>query len=961
MASQKSVTIFLIALLSLSVIPLTSLIPANTLTAVHNTQFVRANTIVSDNAAGAPFFAPGPDLGITNWTHNQIENPDLEYWVNPLSPLYWNTYRTPIRYTWVATEPPFNVSQGTYSAAQETKSTSTTTGWSNLYQYGIGADMRNLSFRFDWLVSLMPDENYDQFMVYMSFSDNHYLYYYLAGGKLLSYSNSTTHGYYRSFGTINTWHTFSRNITADYLAIPGFPGTIAPGLSLNYIYFYIQAGSSTGNILRSFFDDVWLQNDTTTYIGGSIRNGDVEAGILDPWYSSGNSFESHISQSAIPHTGAYSCNLTSTSNGNTSYSSLSQSLNIRLSSDNPGRFSLWWHLTQDQVLFYDYAIITMYFTNFTDAFRLYFIISHGGPNFFTNATWDKYYFVDGFNTTGSWQHLQVNIWDTLSSAYGCTDALLDSFYITTFVTNDNSHIELLVDDVQMISRTVTVGDFEDQRDPGSYVYGFDNSIYYDITVTDQGYGGGKAANASLAPYGSSYPAQYLHRRPLNSSRETYLDLMWRIEELAYGSIGFYIRFWSNRYLWYIIGTTDWATLVNSSTNCYFNATGSGTIGSWIQLHRDLVHDYEAGFGTLPDDEMWFIGLNAVTGNAELEVLFDDIYIYDDPAPRLANHQRTPSIPVYNSDVQVDIDAEDQDLDIVQLTYRVDYGSWNHLTMTPQSGNTYRTIIPVQPYFSFVEYYIKANDTWGMSTIGQDGLVYYSYQVTDRTPPDVTGITQFPSVPSYLDLVNVSADCVDEVEALAGAYIYYRVDGGTWYFSLMYYITGNTYRGQIIYNPWNSVVEYYINVTDAKGNIRIADNGGSYYSYTVADPIDPELLIVAPSEGQQVSGIVNLEAVGIDPGSGIDRIEFAIDGTPLGIDTSEPYQYSWDSTFVTNGDHTITYTVYDNAGNFITDSITITVLNVLPPPPIPGFPVEALIFGLAAALGMILVLRRRRQH
>ncbi len=823
----------------------------------------RIPSLISSQVSGAisslevPLSTPGPDLAITNWTHNHIENPGLESWSSPVYPSMWATYRTNNRYFWIATEPPFNVSEGTYSAAQQTRSGTSTTGWSYYYQTALAADMQNLTLSFDWLVALMPDQNYDNFMVYARFSDNRYLYYYIAGANLLTPTNSSINGYYQSFGALNVWNHFYRNITADYLAIPGFPGTIAPALTISSVYFYLTAGAATHEWVRAFFDDVQLQDETVTYIGGTTRNGNLETGNFGSWANPASSEESYVSRSSTAHTGAFSGNLTAVSTGNMSLGQLYQFPRTRITSTNPGSFGVWWQLNQANVGYADYAVISFQFYNFTHYFRVWYILGCGGISVFSNTTVDHYLFIDGFNTTGSWQYLQRNLWQDMTSEFGSSDAVIDHMFFHVRANNPNSRVELLVDDLRLVTGAVNGADFEDQRDPGAPIYGWSNTYSPGVTVTDQGYGGGKAANCSILPFGSIHLEQPLHSRPLNGTRETYLDLMWRIEDFSEGEIMFHVRFDDNRILWYVLSTSNWGSLTNN-TDIYFNVTGSGSIGSWIQLHRDLVHDYEAAFASLPNVDMIELDFYADAGNAPLEVLFDDLYLYDDPAPLLSNPSHAPSPPDHNQAVQVDVDIVEQDLDIAYLIYRVNSGSFNFLMMTHHTGNTYRATIPGEPYNTIVEYFLQVNDTWGMTSTLQNGI--------------------------------------------------------------------------------------------------------TYFSYTVDDLSDPELSITAPSMGEEVSGIVDIDVTATDEASGMDRVEFALDGNVMNTDSSAPYSYAWDSTTVTDGDYSITITAYDNEGNDAVASISVTVNNAgtptPPPPPIPGFPFEAIVIGLVASIGGIFVIRRR---
>jgi hypothetical protein len=340
--------------------------------------------------------------------------------------------------------------------------------------------------------------------------------------------------------------------------------------------------------------------------------------------------------------------------------------------------------------------------------------------------------------------------------------------------------------------------------------------------------------------------------------------MWRLEDFALGRIWFDLEFTDNRHMIYVLGDSNWGGLSNNSI-AYFNVTGSGTLGTWQQMHRDLVHDYEAAFGSLPDVEIRSISFYAEAGNAPLEVLFDDLYLYDDPAPRLTNPMMPGPPPLHNDPVPLDVDAEDQDLDTVLLVYRINSGVYQFLPMALQTGNTYRATIPGQPYDTLVEYFFQANDTWGMSTVLQAGV--------------------------------------------------------------------------------------------------------NHYQYTVDEEINPDVTITTPTAGATVNDTIMISVTATDAESGLNRVEFDVDGSTLSTDTTAPYSYELDTTTLSEGSHTITATAYDNAGNQGTDSVTVTVQNqppTTPPPPppppaIPGFPLEALLLGLTGALGIILVIRRRKSH
>src|SRR5262249_39814098 len=89
-----------------------------------------------------------------------------------------------------------------------------------------------------------------------------------------------------------------------------------------------------------------------------------------------------------------------------------------------------------------------------------------------------------------------------------------------------------------------------------------------------------------------------------------------------------------------------------------------------------------------------------------------------------------------------------------------------------------------------------------------------------------------------------------------------------------------------------------------------------------DTTPPTTSITSPANGATVSGTVNVTATASD-NVGVTNVEFYIDSTLKGSDTTSPYNFSWDTTTYSNGSHTIFSRAYDAAGN-VGQSTTITV-------------------------------------
>ncbi len=94
----------------------------------------------------------------------------------------------------------------------------------------------------------------------------------------------------------------------------------------------------------------------------------------------------------------------------------------------------------------------------------------------------------------------------------------------------------------------------------------------------------------------------------------------------------------------------------------------------------------------------------------------------------------------------------------------------------------------------------------------------------------------------------------------------------------------------------------------------------------ADTTPPTTSITAPANGATVSGTVNVTASASD-NVGVVKVEFYIDSVLKSTSTTSPYTFSWNTTTVANGSHTIFSKAYDAANNVGTSAtVTVTVSN-----------------------------------
>ncbi len=114
-------------------------------------------------------------------------------------------------------------------------------------------------------------------------------------------------------------------------------------------------------------------------------------------------------------------------------------------------------------------------------------------------------------------------------------------------------------------------------------------------------------------------------------------------------------------------------------------------------------------------------------------------------------------------------------------------------------------------------------------------------------------------------------------------------------------------------------------------VRSYSGTGSYtltvtLTYGSGDTTAPTVSITAPTNGATVSGTTTISASASD-NVGVSKVEFYIDGSLKGTDTSSPYSYSWSTTSYSDGSHSIYAKAYDAANNVGTSTtITVTVSN-----------------------------------
>ncbi|HYP26978.1 MAG TPA: Ig-like domain-containing protein [Blastocatellia bacterium] len=97
-----------------------------------------------------------------------------------------------------------------------------------------------------------------------------------------------------------------------------------------------------------------------------------------------------------------------------------------------------------------------------------------------------------------------------------------------------------------------------------------------------------------------------------------------------------------------------------------------------------------------------------------------------------------------------------------------------------------------------------------------------------------------------------------------------------------------------------------------------------------DGAAPLASITSPSPGAAVSATVAVNVQATDDVR-VEKVDLYIDGALSDIDATAPYQFSWDTRAMSDGNHTLQARAYDIAGNRVSsETITVRVANSAPP-------------------------------
>ncbi|HOJ50681.1 MAG TPA: PHB depolymerase family esterase [Spirochaetota bacterium] len=132
-------------------------------------------------------------------------------------------------------------------------------------------------------------------------------------------------------------------------------------------------------------------------------------------------------------------------------------------------------------------------------------------------------------------------------------------------------------------------------------------------------------------------------------------------------------------------------------------------------------------------------------------------------------------------------------------------------------------------------------------------------------------------------------------------------------------TSNEYNGQ--YNITAKAYDTSNNLAEA--TISVTVTGG------LTDTTAPTVNITSPTNGSTVNGTVKITATASDNYTGVTKVEFYINNTKVGEDTTSPYEYNWDTSSYSEGSYSLKAIAYDGAGNTAVDNDTsVNVVHVI---------------------------------
>jgi len=860
---------------------------------------------------------------------NVNENPSFEDWASDRPSGYdWayaSTYQhTDFTYHGVGIT-------GTYAAQLEAESSSTHGGAASA-SYTVPSSPSPLiepgmSLTFDWIT--LENEPYDQgarvyveIQTFDGVSKHRNFWYYLSSNW--ESSNGSIDATFYINETIGEWHSFNRNLTADYIAVWG-AGDLSSSQYIQLMRLRVYSYPGDPGLISAAFDEVVLTNGTYS---SWVTNGDFENGVGTPW-SGSDSSRGYLEQSTDSMHETYSMNMSvpdCTDGGGNVNTRKNWNYPFTYFASTPGMMyiDIDWKYSDTDTIYGQNGRLLLSFRNSTGTFYFYLFFGTMDDTFvgWSNSSTTFAFLMPGFGIKDTWQHSRIDVYDYLSSV-GISNV---SLYQTEFVIQNDALGEsnsLLVDDFQIT--TFPLGDpgFEEDWYSSSSTpfagwpdLGGETGV---ISRTTDSLLGNYACNLTvIGPDGAGVyrtPRLLLHPSDLT-------NFSWRLDDMGVGSSNVFVTFHfaDDTYILYLLGSGSGFTMETGPSAKLIDADSYNVTGVWNLLQVNLTADAEEAFGPLADTTIIEVMLNAYAGSGDrVSVIFDEIHFIDGALPVIDSVDFLPVAPMYYDTVDVTVYTHD-DRSGIELVY-VDYydGSWHSLSATDM-GAYFAATIPVHAYDTTVEFQVSVFDGSGNNALDNNGGARYSYTVGD----DVIPVVSFTS-PTFFEEVEgqVLLDLSAEDSGSGVAFVeFYLDDGAT--MPLLFNDTVAPYE-----YTWDSdtvaLGDYtiYANVVDNAGM-----NNVDIVNVTVVDTIAPVLdspTDVAFDEGE-MGYTIDWNPTDVRPTSYEVFIEEVSTFTGAWNSSSEHIVIDLDNLAV--GTYNYTCMVYDGAGHSAVDTVIVTVNEVV---------------------------------
>ncbi len=249
---------------------------------------------------------------------------------------------------------------------------------------------------------------------------------------------------------------------------------------------------------------------------------------------------------------------------------------------------------------------------------------------------------------------------------------------------------------------------------------------------------------------------------------------------------------------------------------------------------------------------------------------------------------------------------------------------DHYTKSIAAGNDWKKIVPL----------LKCVSNNSQARPGGPGA-----RVTTNVAPPLAGENGVPPPPPPPDnppTVNVTAPAAGaQLSGVASITANASDDHGV---TKVEYYSGTTKLGEDTAAPYNFSWD---TTTAANGSSSITAKAydtaaqsttSAAINVTITntpstDTIPPITSITAPDSGATVTGTVNISANASD-NVAVTKLELYIDDSLSATDIAAPYVYSWNTTSLTNGSHSLTTKAYDAVGHVTSSAaVAVTVSNV----------------------------------